>query len=116
MTPVSSSERFYFPGQNKEVVDRKTAFAAINRLISKRGDAWITSIPGARDVTMECIPGSAAPDEVRAIYRLTPDGQGQRMIPHAITEDVVTEGSTKRTIRTTHAGIVTVDRYRFMLP
>jgi len=38
------------------------------------------------------------------------------LIPHAITEVVVTEGSTRVAYLTTHAGIVSVDRFKFSLP
>ena len=41
--------------------------------------------------------------------------EGQRILPHAITEFFVTEGGTVR-IRTTHAGICTVKRFSFELP
>jgi hypothetical protein len=41
-----------------------------------------------------------------------PDGEGTRIISHAITEDVITEGSTKVAFRT----IVAVQRFRFDLP
>jgi hypothetical protein len=29
------------------------------------GSGWITSIPGAPDVTMECLPGRMLPDDLR---------------------------------------------------
>jgi hypothetical protein len=38
--------------------------------------------------------------------------RGERLIRHAITEDVITEGSTKVAFRT----IVAVQRFRFDLP
>ena len=45
-----------------------------------------------------------------------PEGEGTRIIPHAITEDVITEGSTRPVFRTTHAGIVALERFKFSLP
>jgi hypothetical protein len=66
---------------------------------------------------MECLAGSTLPAELRKRfdYILVPDGEGTRIIPHAITEDVITEGSTRPAFRTTHAGIVTVKRFSFLL-
>jgi hypothetical protein len=78
----------------------------------------ITSIPGAPEVTIETLPGSTLPDELRAAgHDVQPadPAEGQRILPTAITEMVVTEGSTVP-IRMTHAGIVRVERYGFMMP
>ena len=47
-------------------------------------------------------------------HDVQPDGEGERVIPHAISENVITEG--KVAFRTTHAGIVGVERFRFSLP
>src|SRR4051812_27198365 len=63
------------------------------------------------------------PDELRALgYDVTEIGQTQRILPHAIAEELVTtpsgalapvtEGSTKPvTMRVTHAGLATVTQY-----
>jgi hypothetical protein len=100
-----------------EVKNRKELFAEVNEFVRAR-NGWITSIPGAEEVMMECLPGSTLPRELgqRFDYTIEPDGEGTRIIPHAITEDVITEGSPKVAYRTTHAGFVAVDRYRFNLP
>lgn len=104
------------PTAAQTLTERKELFEGVNAFVRK-GGGWITSIPGARDVMMECLPGSALPDALREKgYTVEADGQGTRLIPHAITETVVTEGSTRPTYRTTHAGIVSVQRFRFMLP
>jgi len=51
-------------------------------------------------------------------HDVQPDGEGQRVIPHAISENVITEGKVafRTTHATTHAGIVGVERFRFSLP
>ncbi len=48
------------------------------------------------------------------VYVVTQEGDGQRILPAAIMEAVVTEGSTVP-IRVTHAGIARVLRYTFTL-
>jgi len=132
-------ERFYVPlymrpssdrmPQKAEVLpSRKELFAGINAFVRKHGDGWLTSIPGEREVRMECMPESSLPDELRKLgYRLEPGGETERILPHAITTQIVsdvdgvltplTEGSSGRPVITsTHAGIVTVQRYSFTLP
>lgn len=60
-------------------------------------------------------------------YNVEADGEGQRLIPHAILQAFaigrcgelvpLTPGSTaKVTTIMTHAGIVTVERFKFALP
>jgi hypothetical protein len=80
-----------------EVKNRKELFAEVNEFVRSR-NGWITSIPGAEEVTMECLPGSTLPADMcrRFGYILKPDGEGTRIIPHAITEDVITEARPGR--------------------
>jgi hypothetical protein len=88
-------------------------FGDLNDYVTSRG--WITSAPGAVEVTMQCLLDSTLPDELRARgYDLVEDGETERILPHAITAMVVTEGSTVP-IRVTHAGIVRAKRYGFSL-
>jgi hypothetical protein len=69
-----------------EVKDRKVRFEGLNEFVRAR-NGWITSIPGAPEATMECLPASTLPDELRKMgYDLTETGDGQRIIPTAITE------------------------------
>jgi hypothetical protein len=78
---------------------------------------WITSTPGAKLVALEVLHGSSLPDELREKgYTVEADGKGERLIPHAVTESVITVGSSRPTYVTTHAGIVAVDRFKFSLP
>jgi len=87
MSPVPPSERFYKPyGINVEAQDRKARFAEVNDFVRSRQDGWLTSIPGKRVVTMDVLPGSTIPSELRKMgYALEADGEGQRLIPHAIS-------------------------------
>jgi hypothetical protein len=92
---------------------------------------WIGSItafgvvvrkPGAVEVTLDCLPGSALPEELRKLgYDVTETGEGERILPAAIVERFVrradgeleplTPGSTAVVAETrAHAGIVTVRR------
>jgi hypothetical protein len=52
--------------EKRDVADRKERFAALNAFVMKR-HGWITSIPGAPEVTMECLEGASLPDELRAL-------------------------------------------------
>ena len=83
MTPLPPSERFYKPygGINVAAQDRKERFAEVNDFVRSRQDGWLTSIPGKRVVTMDVLPGSPLPDELRKMgYALEAEGEGQRLI------------------------------------
>jgi hypothetical protein len=85
------------------------------------------SIPGNVDVTMECLPGSMLPDDLRALgYDVTEIGESERILPCAIIEqftrradgglELLTPGSTERVAQTVvHAGIVKTRRFNFAL-
>ena len=106
---------------------RTANFRALNEFISSRY-GWITSIPGAVAVTLECLPGSTLPDELRkAGYDIIEIGEGERILPAVIVErftaradgelEPLVEGSTKSVgLTVTHAGIVPVKRYVFDMP
>ena len=76
----------------------------------------------------QALPDSALPASLRSVgYIVEPIGETQRILPHAITEELtttssgamvpVTEGSTKPvTTRVTHAGIAIVDEFDLRLP
>ncbi|WP_298884135.1 hypothetical protein [uncultured Bradyrhizobium sp.] len=102
----------YLAVQFHNIRDRKAQFDEINRLVMRDG-GWITSIPGAAEVTMECLPGSTLPSELAETgYVVSQTGEGERIVPGTITEDIITEGSTVP-IRVTHAGIIRVPRYSY---
>jgi hypothetical protein len=113
---MSTSSSKYIPSRMFEVKDRKDRFAEMNRWVTFR-NGWITSIPGEREVTVECLPTSTLPSELaKAGYQLQPADppEGQRILPAAITEAVITEGSTVPNMMQ-HTGIVQVLRYSFPL-
>lgn len=108
--------------------ERKAEFEALNDLV-RRGGGWIVSVPGAREVRLEVLPGSPLPNALRARgYQVERDepAHGERILPHSIVEwfvrggdgtlELMTEGSTKPVAsRFTHAGIVAVDRFFFLI-
>ena len=115
----------YIPGQQKQDVSTgKERFASLNSVATATGQAWLTSIPGAEIIAMECLPGSTLPARLSGMgYLVERTGESQRILPHAIVEHLtttaagalvpVTEGSTgKVTMRITHAGIATVFQIR----
>jgi|tagenome__1003787_1003787.scaffolds.fasta_scaffold20263935_2 hypothetical protein len=88
-------QRFYKPrAPNEKVQGRKERFATLNAFVQARG-GWVTSVPGAIDVTIECLPNSTLPFELReggaAItignvktelppYKLDEAGEGERIL------------------------------------
>jgi hypothetical protein len=82
-------------------------------------------LPGAAEVTLETLPGSTLPDELRELgYDVREAGEGQRLMANAIVQKLAltssgafeerAEGSTKPLAQIrTHAGIVKVERYMF---
>jgi hypothetical protein len=78
------------------IAERKDRFASLNKYVTAR-NGWLTSIPGEREVMLECLPGSTLPDELRAgaefmlgdekvrlpPYKVVADGEGERILPHA---------------------------------
>jgi hypothetical protein len=109
-TPTSSDN--YQPGLLREIESRKDAFDKLLKFVTSR-HGWIISVPGSSEIAMECLPGSALPEELYdAGYDPEPAGVGERILPHAIRETFLTEGSTV-VRRVTHAGIVRVERFTF---
>lgn len=102
----------------------KEKFAALAEFVQAR-DAWLTSVPGAAEVTMDCLPDSGVPDDLRALgYDVREVGDGERILAHRIVEQFVRrkdgeleplpEGSTMAVAEVrTHGGIVRVKRYGF---
>jgi hypothetical protein len=89
---------------------------------------WIVSIPGDPEVTVECLPSSALPEELRSkgydLVAADPP-EGERIIAGSIVERLelspsgafvpATENSTAPVITRTNAGIVRVERFTFGL-
>jgi hypothetical protein len=80
------------------------------------------------EVAIACLPGSSLPDELQARgYDLVATGDGERIVPTAITErfcigadgvlEPLTSGSTRPVAHiVSHAGISKVKRFAFNLP
>lgn len=102
--------------QRQPIKDQTRAerHAEMVAFIADRG-GWLTSPPGAQDATMDCLPGSTLPTELaKAGFDVEEIGESQRILPHAITETVITEeGATPITV--THTGVVRVLRLRFRI-
>ena len=122
----NSSDRYRPGGPDPAVSDLKAKFDAMAKLITERG-GWVTSVPGHNWIDFETLPGNTLPGELEAAgYSIESDGQGQRILPHAITErfarradgtlEPSDEGSTRAVAETrTHAGVHRVQRYTFRL-
>jgi hypothetical protein len=101
--------------------------AALNDFVTSR-HGWITSIPGDTEVTMECLPGSTLPDDLRGLgHQVHEAGEGERILAAAIVErftrraggelEPLVEGATEPIAETRrHAGIAKVIRYTFGMP
>jgi hypothetical protein len=112
---------------NPEADAAKAKFEALNEFVQARG-GWVTSVPGAVEVTVECLPDSALPDDLRGLgHDVREIGDGERILPYQIVERFVrradgeleplTGGSTKPIAETrTHAGIAKVKQYAFEMP
>jgi hypothetical protein len=113
--------------RNDDAAAAKAKFEALNKWVTERG-GWLVSVPGAAEVTVECLPDSNLPNDLRALaYNIVAAGSGERILPHRIVErfvrradgdlEPVTAGSTKPIAETrTHAGICKVKRYSLILP
>ena len=93
---------------------RAERHAEMVAFVTDRG-GWLTSPPGERDATIDCLPGSALPTELaEAGYKVEEIGEGERILLHAITEIVIAEEGAAP-INVTHSGIVRVRRYVFRI-
>jgi len=122
--PERIVRQFLSARRDPEVDARKTTFAELNEYVISRS-GWVTSVPADVKVTVECLPDSTLPDELRARgYDVQPDGEGQRIIPGSIIEQFSLngdgelvpwiEGKPVAEMRT-HAGICRVKRYGFSI-
>jgi hypothetical protein len=69
----------YHPGRQHKIEDRKERFEGLLEFVRAR-NGWITSVPGAPDVTIECLPDSRLPDDLRGLgYVVTAAGEGERI-------------------------------------
>jgi hypothetical protein len=123
------SERNYIPGRQlkAKVEDRKERFAALVTYARER-NGWLTSVPGAPTVTMECLPDSTLPDALRDLgYIVEQVGTTDRILANAITErftrgprgelELLKPGSTEAAVEVRHdAGVTRVLVYEFDVP
>jgi hypothetical protein len=108
--------------------ERKARFSGLVDFCNAH-HGFVVSIPGAKEVTVECLPGSGLPDVLRKMgyaVRQADPPTGTRILAHGIEErltrnlagdlEPITEGSTQPVEIRTHAGIVAVERWQFDLP
>jgi len=111
---TAKSETTYKPGmQSAAVASRLERFQKMNAFIMRRG-GWITSLPGATMMTIECLPGSSIPGELRDLtYELERLPDGERIVYGAIVE-TIDEGNAKRPPRVMrYDGPAQVERFSF---
>jgi len=106
---------------------RKVLFAALNAYVRKSGAAWLTCVPGAMPIRLECRIGSSLPDDLKSKgYDVAPAGSTMRIDAVGHVEmvaqtssgalEVVTAGSTKPTQPRTGAQIVQVEIFELSIP
>lgn len=126
--PERLMRQFLSAPRDPEMDKIKKRFDALNRFVTSQ-NGWIVSVPGDVEVTMECLPDSTLPAELRKLgYDVSESGEGQRILPAAIVEkftrradgefEPLVEGSSTKPIASTvtHAGICKVKRYAFSMP
>jgi|SRR5262249_13060138 len=79
-----------------ETKQRQELFDSLNHYIHKNG-GWLTSVPGARTVRFEVLPGSDLPEKLRALgFGVRPAGSATRILPNAIRETYIDEHRERR--------------------
>jgi hypothetical protein len=74
-----SNPNIYIPGLKQQVKDRKKRFEELNEFVRSR-NGFLTSVPGDVNVTMETLPGSTLPEELRKLgYDLNETGEGEHL-------------------------------------
>jgi hypothetical protein len=59
----------------------KALWSSLNDFIHRRGDAWLVSPPGARDLRIEALQFSEIPAELETLgYHLSPAGTGTKIL------------------------------------
>jgi hypothetical protein len=99
----------------------------LNDFVQARG-GWLTSVPGAHEISFDALPGSALPGQLAARgYDVVKTGTTERILPHAVAQRLETsssgalvaptEGSTKPvTVTVTKAGIAAVEQFDLRMP
>jgi hypothetical protein len=95
----------------------------MNEFVTGRG-GWATSLPDATEITVEALPWSTLPDELRDLgFDLQDAGEGERILPAGIEQRLMqnpdgtlgpaTAGSTRSVVVIRHAVTCWVKRYTF---
>ena len=107
---------------NPEAEERKKRFDELTAFVQARG-GWMTSVPGAREMTFDALPGSPLPAQLTALgYIVEKTGTSERILPHAVARKSevsssgalvpVTGDSAKPvTVTVTNAGIAVGEQY-----
>ena len=111
-----TDDREVSPARQQVVSDRKELFEELNEFVSAR-NGWLTSVPGAAEVTMQCLVNSTLPDVLRARgYDLVEDGTTASASCRTRSPRCHHRGQHGPDQGRAHAGIVTVKRFSFDLP
>jgi hypothetical protein len=109
------------------VAERRERFERLSAFVT-RHDAWIILTPGAKEIIIECLPGSGLLNLLADRgYDLKPEQDGERILPLAVSQGMtrnadgalssLIEGSTHAVTATFNApGIVWTRRWSFHIP
>jgi hypothetical protein len=125
MRPSSSDTCRPLGARDPAVDGRLQRFKQMNEFVTARG-GWITSLPGAVQITVETLPESSLRSDLRDLgFDLQEAGQGERILPAGIEERLmrrpdgtlgpVTTGSARLAVVLHQAGMVKIQRYLFDL-
>jgi hypothetical protein len=92
-----------------EVEQRRLLWEALRDFIHAAG-GWVVSLPGLREVRIECPCGSSLPVKLADLgYSVRAAGSGTRITPTGTVENVIEHNRTEKPIIHRHPGIVSVD-------
>ena len=81
--------------RNPEAEERKKRFDELTAFVQARG-GWMTSVPGAREMTFDALPGSPLPAELTALgYIVEKTGTSERILPHAVAQKFETSPAAR---------------------
>jgi hypothetical protein len=98
-----------------ELASQRRLWDAMNEAVTGWG-GFITSLPGLREIRIECVQGSDLPSKLKSLgYSPRQVGSSSRITGTAVTETIVNHSSGEpRIVR--HPGIVPVDIISIELP
>jgi hypothetical protein len=69
----------YATPRSPEIDKRKRRFDELNEFVQARG-GWLTSVPGAHEMSFDALPGSRLPDQLTAMgYTVEKTGTSERV-------------------------------------